>query len=157
MLLHILCYEVTFIIIFIFMDIDLRSLNGYHHTLPGANNLIMCKLMSDLLMSTSMMVMWFLCLLGQVKPLSALNICVIFMFPACLFQMILEFKAPDELYTIIKLSLSLSPRPISGLMKEKHKRIMKILVTAIFIADLIVCLLSAIRFIITEIIDVNIR
>ena len=155
MLLHILCYEVTFIIIFIFMDIDLRSLNGYHHTLPGASNLIMAKLMSDLLISTSMMVMWFLCLLGQVKPLSALNICGIFMFPCCLLQMILEFKTPDELYTVIELSLSSNPVP--RLMKERHKNTKRILFTAAFIADLIVCIFSACQFIITEIIDVNIH
>lgn len=157
MLLHILCYELAFIIIFIFMNTDLKTLNGYHHTLSGASNLIVGKLLSDLLISTSMMVMWFLCLLGQVKPLAALNICVIFMFPSLLLRMILEFKAPDKLYTVVELSLSLSPHPVSELMKEKHKKIMRFLVTFAFIADLIVCILSASKFIITEIIDVNFR
>ena len=155
MWLHILCYEVTFIIIFIFMYTDLKTLNGYHHTLPGASNLIMGKLLSDLLISTSMMVMWFLCLLGQVKPLSALNICVIFMLPSLFLRMILEFKAPDELYTVTELSLS--PHLESRLMKEKHKKVMRILVTFAFIADLIICILSVCQFIITKIIDVNIH
>lgn len=144
---YILCCIITFGIIISFMYTDIKCLNGYHHTLPGASNLIMSQLSVDVFESTLFMIMWLLCVLRQVTPLEALNVCLIFMLPALLLRMIIEFKAPDELYTVIELSFS--PYPVHGLIKEKHKKIMSIIIMTAFIIDLIVCILSACQYIIT--------